>query len=352
MTVRCRRRFAPILRFRLSFACIMASEPSMIVSLRWRNLNYPNYEVVVVNDGSTDGTRQDCRALRLYSPDQPRKSGSERSAQRRIRAARGEIIAFTDADCVADADWLTHLWRAFSHRTLPPSAGRICRRPTIPSSHLASRSRRARRLTCCWTMKSLSISRAAIWRFAAKRWRRSTDLIRCFAPPAMMWICAGDCRTKATRSALVRPRWSGIFAATRFAIISSNSAATAKPKLFCSLNIRLVSTCSVNRVGSGESMATSLPYLSSRQPRIYSGVFGRGLFQTLYQPPPSIVSCLPLTLGVELDFAATSGLRVCVRRCLLARGCAFISHPQPLFGKRAKGPRSSAISWLARRLSW
>ena len=37
-------------------------------------------------------------------------------------------------------------------------------------------------------------------------------------------------------------------------------------------------------------------FLLSRQPRIYSGVFGRGLFQTLYQPSPSVVSCLPLTL--------------------------------------------------------
>ena len=36
--------------------------------------------------------------------------------------------------------------------------------------------------------------------------------------------------------------------------------------------------------------------LLSRRPRIYSGVFGRGLFQTLYQPSPSIISCLPLTL--------------------------------------------------------
>jgi hypothetical protein len=32
------------------------------------------------------------------------------------------------------------------------------------------------------------------------------------------------------------------------------------------------------------------------QPRIYSGVFGRGLFQTLYQPPASLLSYLPVTL--------------------------------------------------------
>jgi hypothetical protein len=41
-------------------------------------------------------------------------------------------------------------------------------------------------------------------------------------------------------------------------------------------------------------------FLASRQPRIYSGVFGRGLFQTLYQPPPSVISCLPLTLEWNL----------------------------------------------------
>ncbi|HEX2929527.1 MAG TPA: glycosyl transferase, partial [Candidatus Binatia bacterium] len=41
-------------------------------------------------------------------------------------------------------------------------------------------------------------------------------------------------------------------------------------------------------------------YLLNSQPRIYSGVFGRGLFQTLYQPSPSIISCLPLTLEWNL----------------------------------------------------
>ena len=41
-------------------------------------------------------------------------------------------------------------------------------------------------------------------------------------------------------------------------------------------------------------------FLASRQPRIYSGVFGRGLFQTLYQPSPSVLSCLPLTLEWNL----------------------------------------------------
>ncbi|MGA8381508.1 MAG: hypothetical protein WB710_10325, partial [Stellaceae bacterium] len=40
-------------------------------------------------------------------------------------------------------------------------------------------------------------------------------------------------------------------------------------------------------------LSTSL--LLSRRPVIYSGVFGRGLFQTLYEPPSSLTAVLPLT---------------------------------------------------------
>ena len=40
-------------------------------------------------------------------------------------------------------------------------------------------------------------------------------------------------------------------------------------------------------------LSTSL--LLSRRPLIYSGVFGRGLFQTLYEPSSSLAAFLPLT---------------------------------------------------------
>jgi hypothetical protein len=41
-------------------------------------------------------------------------------------------------------------------------------------------------------------------------------------------------------------------------------------------------------------------FLLSLRPRIYSGVFGRGLFQTLYQPPASLSTYIPLTLEWNL----------------------------------------------------
>jgi GT2 family glycosyltransferase len=74
-----------------------------------RELDYPDFEVIVVDDGSTDDTRE---ILRPYSEvkaiHQPNR-GLSAARNVGLHAATGEVIAYTDSDCFADTDWLTHL---------------------------------------------------------------------------------------------------------------------------------------------------------------------------------------------------------------------------------------------------
>lgn len=73
-------------------------------------LNYPDYEVILVDDGSTDATHEIARAqpkVRYLRHSSNLGLGAARNTG--IEAATGEIVAFTDADCRADEDWLYHL---------------------------------------------------------------------------------------------------------------------------------------------------------------------------------------------------------------------------------------------------
>jgi len=79
-----------------------------------QRLNYPNYEVILVDDGSTDATPQIASAypaVRYFR--HQTNLGLSVARDTGISAAEGEIVAFTDADCRADEDWLHYLAGAF-----------------------------------------------------------------------------------------------------------------------------------------------------------------------------------------------------------------------------------------------
>ena len=75
-----------------------------------QRLNYPDYEVILVDDGSTDTTRQIAEKeplVRYLRHDRNRGLSAARNTG--LAAALGEIVAYTDADCRADEDWLYYL---------------------------------------------------------------------------------------------------------------------------------------------------------------------------------------------------------------------------------------------------
>ncbi len=72
-------------------------------------LNYPNYEVLLVDDGSTDTTQQIASLYKNVCHIYQTHQGLSVARNSGIYAADGEVIAFTDSDCRADEDWLHYI---------------------------------------------------------------------------------------------------------------------------------------------------------------------------------------------------------------------------------------------------
>ena len=77
-----------------------------------RRLDYPAYEVIVVDDGSTDATVSIVQRYGFWLISTEHR-GRSHARNTGMQAARGEIVAYIDDDVYPDPQWLTHLATVF-----------------------------------------------------------------------------------------------------------------------------------------------------------------------------------------------------------------------------------------------
>jgi len=95
---------------------------SCLSALRAQSLPGAQYEVVVVDDGSTDGTADIARQFgaRLICQ---QNAGPAAARNRGAQAARGQILLFTDSDCEPAPDWIEHMVAPFGDPELQGAKG-------------------------------------------------------------------------------------------------------------------------------------------------------------------------------------------------------------------------------------
>ena len=170
---------------------------------------YPDYEIILVNDGSKDRTSEIGHAHpRVRVIDTP-NAGLSAARNVGLAEATGEIVAYTDADTRADRDWLTFLVQPFLTSDVvgsggpnvvpaddPPIAQCIARAPGSPT-HVLLDDRIAEHVPGC----NMAFRRDALleiggfnpiylragddvdvcWRLQARQWKIG------FAASALVW---------------------------------------------------------------------------------------------------------------------------------------------------------------------
>ena len=263
-------------------------------------VDYPNFEVIVVDDGSTDATgeiadRHAAAAPYIHVIHQP-NLGLSAARNVGMNAAQGSIVAYTDSDCYVDPHWLHYMAWAFADKrfvavggpNLPPpednlTAACVAVSPGAPT-HVLLTDEIAEHIPGC-NMAYRKEHLAAIGGFDATYRAAGDDVDVCwrlqdqghiigFSAAMFVW----HHRRNTVSAYLKQQKGYG------------RAEALLLPKHKDRFNM-LGNSRWAGRIYGDISGA-----LLAARPIVYHGAFGMGLFQTLYEPKGSLAAYLPLSM--------------------------------------------------------
>jgi lipopolysaccharide/colanic/teichoic acid biosynthesis glycosyltransferase/glycosyltransferase involved in cell wall biosynthesis len=95
---------------------------SCIMALQEQESSLP-FEIIVVDDGSSDNTAELAEESGVQVIRHTEKRGAAAARNSGISAAAGDIICFTDADCMPKENWIQQILRSFSNQEIIGAKG-------------------------------------------------------------------------------------------------------------------------------------------------------------------------------------------------------------------------------------
>ena len=105
--------------------------PGLLASLRGQS--FRDFETIFVDDCSQDGTPRIARSYRCHLIELAENHGPAFCRNVGAQRAKGDILVFTDSDCVVERDWLESIQRNFSRGDSEAVMGRL---EPLPSTFL------------------------------------------------------------------------------------------------------------------------------------------------------------------------------------------------------------------------